>query len=289
MRKSIVLLLFICSVASSNAQKKELTGDQYFKNNFKGIISPLPSITKWLDNTHFVMNKDSKTWVVDATNGNQREATDQEKGSSSTLSKPTAFMKGADLFIKIENKEIQLTNDSAKELNPTMSPDGNSVAYTKNNDLYVIEISTQKETRLTFDGSDVILNGYASWVYMEEILGRASQYRSFWWSPDSKRIAFFRSDDSKVPTYTITDAPGQHGYVDVIRYPKVGDPNPEVKVGVVSSNGGNIVWADFNEHDDQYFGLPYWKTDGKSLLVQWMNRKQNQLKILIFNVIKNAQ
>ena len=92
-----------------------------------------------------------------------------------------------------------------------------------------------------------------------------------------------------MPIYTLTDAQGQHGYVDVIRYPKVGDPNPEVKVGIVSSNGGNIVWADFNEHDDQYFGLPYWKPDGKSLLVQWMNRQQNQLKIWEVNPATGAK
>lgn len=289
MRKLIALSLFICSFLSTNAQKKELTGDQYFKNNFKGIIHPLPTISKWLDDSHFIMNKDAKSWVVDATNGNQREATDQEKFSSSISTKPTAFIKGSDLFIKIENKEIQLTDDSSKELNPTMSPDGNSVAYTKNNDLYSIEIASKRETRLTFDGSELILNGYASWVYMEEILGRASEYRAFWWSPDSKHIAFFRSDDSKVPTYTLTDAQGQHGYVDVIRYPKVGDPNPEIKVGIVSAAGGNIIWADFNEHDDQYFGLPYWKPDGKSLLVQWMNRKQNQLKIWEINLSTGAK
>jgi dipeptidyl-peptidase-4 len=206
-----------------------------------------------------------------------------------TASKPSAYLRGNDLFIKETDVEIQLTNDSAKEINPTMSPDDNYVAYTKNNDLYTLEISTKKETRITFDGSDVILNGYASWVYMEEILGRASQYRSFWWSPDSKNIAFFRSDDSNVPEYTITDAPGQHGIVDKTRYPKVGDPNPSVKVGMVSVNGGKINWADFNEQDDQYFGLPYWKPDGKTLLVQWMNRKQNQLKIWEVNPSTGAK
>ena len=107
---------------------------------------------------------------------------------------------------------------------------------------------------------------------MEEILGRASQYRAFWWSPDSKRIAFFRSDDTNVPEYTLTDAPGQHGIVDKIRYPKAGDPNPQVRVGMVLPTGGEIVWASFNPQDDQYFGLPYWMPDGKNLLVQWMNQ-----------------
>ena len=170
-----------------------------------------------------------------------------------------------------------------------MSPDGNYVAYTKNNDLYDVDIVARKEMRLTSDGSEVILNGYASWVYTEEILGRRSQYRSFWWSPDSKRIAFFRTDDSPVPVYTITDGPGQHGYVETLRYPKVGDSNPEIKIGIVLPGGGNVVWADFNQKEDQYFGAPYWKPDGSGLLVQWMNRKQNNLKIWNVNPENGAK
>ena len=137
--------------------------------------------------------------------------------------------------------------------------------------------------RLTSDGSKLILNGYASWVYMEEILGRSSQYRSYWWSPDSKKIAFFRSDDTKVPLFVITNAKGLHGEVEYTHYPKVGDPNPSVKIGIISPNGGAAVWTNINEKQDQYFGMPYWKTDGSSLLVQWMPRSQDQLKIYEVN------
>jgi dipeptidyl-peptidase-4 len=153
------------------------------------------------------------------------------------------------------------------------------VAFTKNNDLYSINVNTKKESRITNDGSEVILNGYASWVYTEEILGRRSAYRSFWWSPDSKHIAFFRTDDTNVPVFTITDGAGLHGLVEKERYPKVGDPNPEVKVGIVAADGGNVVWSDFNAKDDQYFGAPYWKPDGSTLLVLWMNRLQDNLII----------
>jgi dipeptidyl-peptidase-4 len=195
------------------------------------------------------------------------------------IEKASAYSKNNDLFIKLNGTEVQLTNDKDKENNPTMSPDGNYVAFTKNNDLYSINVNTKKENRITSDGSDVILNGYASWVYTEEILGRRSAYRSFWWSPDSKHIAFFRSDDTNVPVYTITDGAGLHGLVEKERYPKVGDPNPEVKVGIVPADGGNVVWSDFNSKDDQYFGAPYWKPDGSSLLVQWMNRLQDNLII----------
>ena len=66
----------------------------------------------------------------------------------------------------------------------TYSPDSTKLAFTRNNDLYVVDIASGKEQRLTFDGTDLILNGYASWVYFEEILGRPSKYKAFWWSPE---------------------------------------------------------------------------------------------------------
>ena len=197
--------------------------------------------------------------------------------------KPEIITKQNDLYVRKGIGDEQLTNDKDKEVNPTLSPDGNYVAYTKNNNLYTVNLTTKKETKLTTDGSELILNGYASWVYFEEILGRPSQYKSFWWSPNSKNIAYFRSDDTEVPLFTITNADGQHGKMESLRYPKVGDKNPEVKVGMVSPDGGTTTWADFNEKDDQYFGMPYWKPDGNTLLVQWINRLQNNLIIYEVN------
>jgi len=278
MQKQFFTAIFIIIALTASAQKTPLTNEQYFKNNFKGLLNPLPQSITWLDDSKFVMTKNATKFIVDAKTGKE-EAAPQGFEMPKTSTPEVAYIKGNDLFIKINGTSEQLTNDEAKEVNPTMSPDNKFVAYTKNNDLYTIDIATKKENRLTTDGSDLILNGYSSWVYMEEILGRSSQYCAFWWSPDSKQIAFFRSDDTQVPTFTIADAPGQHGQVDITRYPKVGDHNPNVKVGMISPLGGNVVWADFNENDDQYFGLPYWKPDGKTLLVQWMNRKQNELKI----------
>jgi len=272
---SAVLIISIATFA----QQKQLTNDQFFKNDFKGIVNILPAATRWVDNSHFLLVRDGKTFVVDAKNGTEREQNDTDKTQQKTTVAASPFTKSKDLYIKINEVETRLTKDTFPEINATISPDGKYVGYTKNNDLYTVEIATQKENRLTSDGSDVILNGYASWVYTEEILGRASRYRSFWWSPDSKKIAFFRTDDSPVAPFTITDGPGTHGYVETERYPKVGDKNPEVKVGIVNPAGGAVVFADFNANDDQYFGAPIWTNDGSSLWVQWMNRKQNNLKI----------
>lgn len=282
-KKNLLALLCTTIAAGSMAQTKQLTDDQYFKGNLKGITQNLPIATRWTDATHLIVMRDGKQFIVDAKKGTEREATDADKNAAKVEVKPSVFSKSKNLFIKINGSDVQLTNDDAEEVNPTTSPDGNYVAYTKNNDLYTVNINTKKETRLTTDGSNLVLNGYASWVYMEEILGRASRYKAFWWSPDSRNIAFFRSDDTNVPEFIITDGGGQHGYVEKMRYPKVGDKNPEVKVGIAKPDGGSIVWSDFNEKDDQYFGMPYWKPDGSSLLVQWMNRKQNQLTIYAVN------
>lgn len=272
-----IFLFLLLTGNMAIAQVKQLSDDNYFKGNFKGITQPLPVATKWTDNSHFLLMKDGKTWLVDAKTGKETEQAAGVAGPTSV--KRSVYTKSNDLFIKLNGEEIQLTNNKDREVNPTMSPDSNYVAFTRNNDLYTVNLNTKKETRLTNDGSDVILNGYSSWVYMEEILGRPSQHRAFWWSPDSKRLAFFRSDDTNVPLFTITDGTSQHGYVETVRYPKVGDKNPEVKVGIAMAESNNIVWSDFNQSDDQYFGMPYWKPDGSGLLVQWMNRKQNMLKI----------
>ena len=278
--------LFILTMVTlcTHAQKKELTNDQYFKNNFNGIIQPLPVFSKWIDDTHFILLRKGSRFTVDARTGEEIATVDESISIKSNDGlKGTILTKEGNLFLNRNGKELQLTNDKEKKSNATISSDGKYVAFTKNNDLYTIEINSKKVNRLTNDGSKLILNGYASWVYMEEILGRSSQYRSYWWSPDSKKIAFFRSDDTKVPLFVITNAKGLHGEVEYTHYPKVGDPNPSVKIGIISPNGGAAVWTNINEKQDQYFGMPYWKPDGSSLFVQWMPRSQDQLKIYEVN------
>ena len=288
-KKMTALSLLAAITIAAHAQKKELTDDQYFKGNFKGITAALPIVTKWIDDSHFVLKKDGKNIAIDCKTGAESEYKEEQVIKGSVSAKPKIITKGTDLYVTKNAEDIQLTFDKDKENNPTLSPDGNYIAYSKNNDLYTVNIETKKETKITNDGSDVILNGYASWVYTEEILGRRSAYRSFWWAPDSKHIAFFRTDDSPVPVYTITDGAGLHGLVEKERYPKVGDPNPEVKVGIAVPDGGNITWADFNAKDDQYFGVPYWKPDGSTLLVQWMNRLQDNLIIYEVNTANGSK
>lgn len=287
MRKSGLLVLFVALVFSAVAQQKELTVEQMLKGAPQKITKPLPQFVKWMGDNSFVLKHDGKTFLVDCKTGAEKEYTEVKTLEAKLINE--VYVKDNDLYHKTDAGETRLTNNKDVEKNPTLSPDGNYVAFTRNNNLFSIHLSDNKETQLTFDGTDVILNGYASWVYYEEILGRPTRYRSFWWSPDSKRIAYMHMDESMVPMFPIYSEEGQHGYIEQTRYPKAGDKNPEVKIGVVGADGGSTVWAAFNEKDDQYFGLPYWKPDGSALWIQWMPRTQDNLKVYEMNLADGSK
>ena len=166
-------------------------------------------------------------------------------------------------------------------VNLTFSPDSTRLAFTRRGDLWVVDIASGQEQRLTFDGSETLLNGYASWVYYEEIFGRPSKYRAFWWSPDSDKIAFYRFDNSRVPVFPIYSAAGQNGSLRNTRYPKAGQPNPTVRIGLISGlkSTPTTVWADFDEEEDGYYGTPFWGPDSQSLYVSREPRIQNTLDL----------
>lgn len=164
-------------------------------------------------------------------------------------------------------------------LNPSYSPDSTKLAFTRNGDLFVADVATGAQTRLTYDGSQTVLNGRASWVYYEEIFGRKSDYKAFWWSPDSRKIAFFRSDESAVPVFSIFSPFGQGGALRNTRYPKAGQVNPSVRVGIAPVDGSGVVWAGFEDGSEQYFGSPFWSSSSDTLYVQRMPRRQNELDL----------
>ena len=262
--------------------------------SFSGIAqmpqSGLPRFIRWVDNNQFVLN--TKRGDDAAPKNYVYNLTTKQYSIAPADVVPTekmVYLKKGDVFLKENGAETQLTFDVAEEKNPTLSPDGNYVGYTKNNNLYTLSLATKKEVAITNDGATGILNGYASWVYFEEIFGRSTQYRAFWWSPDSKYISFMRFDERKVPMFPIYNSEGQHGFVEETRYPKAGDQNPTVKIGWTTPDGGSITWADFNEMEDQYFGWPIWNPNNNAMWLSWMDRGQNNLKIYELNMTTGAK
>ncbi|MBQ2965523.1 MAG: DPP IV N-terminal domain-containing protein [Bacteroidales bacterium] len=238
----------------------------------------IPYSWKWIGDREVLFSydgtfADSTAFVVDAKTGKTRTGV-------------SAPQKYSDFPVKPEGA-----------VNLTYSPDSTRLAFTRNNDLYVVEIASGKETRLTHDGTDLILNGFASWVYYEEILGRPSRYKAFWWSPDSRKIGYYRFDNTQVPLFPIYSAfenpeaaavkyqsprvtdLGLGGSLSETRYPKCGQTNPEVRIGIVDLATEETVWADFDPSLDQYFGIPFWGPDSEEFFIARMPRLQNTVDL----------
>jgi len=282
------------------AQDKKLTFDQVYLFGQPRLLQRLPSVIGWLDDDHYLQlkNEDGSTYLmkVNAETGkeeiyvNYAEINENiEEGWDASSSADVTddyrnflFVEENDLyFYSVDDNEFKrLTNDKAKENNPILSPDCKKVAFTKEHNLFVVDTESGEVTQLTFDGADDIYNGWASWVYMEEILGRATRHKAYWWSPNSEMIAFLHTDDSPVPKFPIFSSKGVHGKLEWEHYPKAGDPNANVKLGIAHLKNNNIVWIEEDESVDQYTAWPFWTPDSKELFYQVLNRGQDTLQIL---------
>ncbi len=176
-------------------------------------------------------------------------------------------------------KACRLTSTPEPEELVSFSPDGRFVSFVRGNDLYVVDVDSQTERRLTTDGAEHVLNGKADWVYFEELFGR--NWKVYWWSPDSRRLAFYRTDNSMVPRFTIVDELGAPQEVETTLYPRPGEPNPRVKLGMVSVAGGAPVFADLSgyEVDGHLLANAGWFPDSSSAWVYVTNRIQSWLDV----------
>jgi dipeptidyl-peptidase 4 len=158
------------------------------------------------------------------------------------------------------------------------SPDARQVAFVRGNNLWVTELATGRATRLTTDGSDDIINGTTDWVYEEEF-GLADAFR---WSPDSKRLAFWRFDQSTVPAFPMVDELRRYPEVSVLRYPKAGAPNARLRIGVIAATGGPVRFLEIGADTGQYVPRMEW-ADSDSLALIRMPRKQNEMALLMIS------
>lgn len=151
-------------------------------------------------------------------------------------------------YCRLDGTETRrLTHSDAPEKYATFSPSGDAIAFVREGNLYVVDIGAGRERALTQDGGGAILNGEADWVYYEEVFNRAAP-RVFWWSPDSRYLAFMRFDDTRVNDYTVVNNVTNNQTVEVAAYPKAGDLNPEVKLGVVAARGGAVRWIELEDY-----------------------------------------
>jgi len=169
---------------------------------------------------------------------------------------------------------VQFTSAPDPSGDPKFSPDGSRVSYVRKHNLFVRPVSGQEEKQITKDTGDSLFNGDIDWVYTEELAVRSN----YFWSPNSREIVFLHMDETKVPTYPITDWMPTHPTVDNEKYPKVGDANPVVKLGVADADKGKVRWISLTEDPDTYIPRFGWVRDGV-IWAEVLNRNQDKMEL----------
>lgn len=198
------------------------------------------------------------------------------------------YLMGGDLvLVDLDRWRVRwLTRTEEKESCASFSPDGRRVAFVRGNDLWVVDLSSGRETRLTRDGSDTLLNGTLSWVYWEELFGRRDT--AIWWAPDSNAIAFLQSDESGVDVSVFPQFEPATPSVTRQRYPKAGSANPKVRLGIVDLARGRTVWADAGTPSPEYLVRVKWLPSGRELALQTLDRRQRTLRLLFVDRNRGA-
>jgi dipeptidyl-peptidase-4 len=246
----------------------------------------------------------AELWVMDAANGQRRLLIAADKLESvlpADTARPTqatglgrrapsqyqwAPGGGAILFVgPTALAWFDLTSQTARTLvsgkagiaDPKISPDGHYVSFVRDHNLWVVGVADGNERAITRGGTEEIRKGELDWVYPEELEIKTA----YWWAPDSSAIAYLEMDERKVSQYPMVDFASPRGEAEMERYPVAGGANPIVRVLVAALSGGEPRVMDIGAETEIYIPRVNWLTDSKHLAIQWLNREQNSLDLLI--------
>lgn len=336
-RNPFLIALVLLFSTAAFAQDKLLTLDDIFSpDNAKRVrFGGVPTFIQWsADGLSFKQVQNGRLMRVDAVTGNAvpyldsgrlaaalaRTGMKVEDATAAANSTSLQFTKDesgilinaqSDLwYYDIASGELRrLTNNGDAEVEADFSPDAKWVSFVRGNNLFVVDTAKGNEKQLTRDGREgdkPIFNGYLDWVYEEELYGRG-QKRAYWWSPDSRYIAFLRIDESPVPKFVIANDVPTDQKVENTSYPQAGDPNPLVKLGIADVGKTSLLpnpskipvigdklppklrqmgdaarFVDTSKYRDVDLLIPRvsWAPDSRNVLFQAQNREQTFLDLV---------
>ena len=303
--------LLVCALgAPAQAQQRALTLDDLYSPAARvGFGGDPVSGLQWIDDTHYAWPRPETggvDWVrVSAETGAAEplyDATAMQAALTALPGMPAADARrlsrsrgltfgpnwngallshGGDLYYyRFGGAARRLTATDGEEQLARFSPDGRLVAYVRESNLLVADVATGAERALTTDGTALVQNGRLDWVYEEELYGRGNRL-GFWWSPDSTSIAFLRLDDEHVPEFTVVDHVPYRLGLETWPYPKAGDANPTVRLGMVSALDGAMTWVDTARYAAIDFLIVNvaWTPDSRRLFYQVQDREQTWLEL----------
>jgi dipeptidyl-peptidase 4 len=304
-RRILLVIPVLAAVSFLHAQTPTLTTDWIAGAGSK--VDQVPTFT-WLENGTAIIDDvqlppSQQTFeILDPATGKRRPALDMKQAVASlksispvpeiqdTLSWPITFdhagkqalyIFDGDLFLLNLGSSAfsQVTKTPEEEKDPQFSPDGRRVSFVRDNNIYLWDISLKKETQLTRDGSQTTLNGTLSWVYWEEVFGRHDT--GYWWSPDSQSIAYLQTDESGVPVSTFVDfSPANPRLIHQV-YPRPGDHNPVVRVGVVAVDSGANHFIPVADKPYEWLLRVNWLPNGKHLSFKTLDHSQRELGLYL--------
>ncbi|HTX88263.1 MAG TPA: S9 family peptidase [Bacteroidales bacterium] len=304
-RFGLILLLsgMAFATAFSQTERKTITFDDVFRNrkfSSKGVYG----IQSMKDGVHFCQLKKDSLNVYEYATGNLSsvlvtasqlipagDTVPIDMGSFSFSQDESKILFATDeeaiyryssksfyYIYDLKTRKLMPLSKNGKQRLAEFSPDGSRVAFVRDNNLFLTDLATGSEKQITGDGKvNEIINGATDWVYEEEF----EFTQAFFWSPDNKRIAFYRFDESKVKEYQLTYYgdlyPEQYKY----KYPKAGENNSLITIHIFDAGSGKILPVDIGKDTDIYIPRIRWTEDPATLALYRLNRHQNKLELLL--------
>jgi dipeptidyl-peptidase-4 len=321
-RRAALLLALLALAPPSGAQQGRLSLDDIYDPERKVEFGGRPATgLVWLSATDFLWPKtDPKTKTtqflkVEAASGraepffdaarmeaalarlpgvSRDEAREQARRGTYTMNprRSAALLDMAGDLYHYEfgsDRAVRLTWAPGDEEVASYSPDGSQVAFVRGHNLHVVDLAGQRERALTTDGNENLLNGKLDWIYQEEVYGRGN-FKGYWWSPDSARLAFLQLDERAVPRYTLVDDRETRPVVESVPYPKAGDANPTARLGMARIAGGRPTYVDLDRYASAAFLLVDvgWTPDSRRVVFQVQNREQTWLELAVAGAKEGA-